>query len=318
MWPLECFRQVDYHKRMAHQLGFIGLGKMGKLMVSRLREQGIDVVAYNRTPIPDATFPTVPTMEELVATLSAPRVMWLMIPNGPPIDEVIQKLLAAGVASGDTVIDGGNTLYKDTVRRASFLKEKGINFIDCGTSGGLEGAKNGACLMLGGVEDAVMRLTWLWDALSEKRASQGEAVRSWNYMGPSGAGHFVKMVHNGIEYGMDEAIGEGVEILAKGPYHLDIAKVVATWSHGSIIRSYLVELLVQALAQDPRLDQLTGRVGGGETGAWTVETAKELGVDAAVLAAALEARNRSQSAPTMTTKVVSALRKAYGGHKEAA
>lgn len=294
---------------MNHQIGFIGLGKMGKNMVLHLREQGVDVVAFNRTPVTDPSFATTATIEELVTKLPGPRVIWLMIPNGAPIDEVLEKLLAAGVASGDTIIDGGNTYYKDTVKRAAALKEKGITFIDSGTSGGLEGARNGACLMLGGEESAITTLSWLWDALAVKDG--------WNYFGPSGAGHFVKMVHNGIEYGFDEALGEGFDILANGPYHLDLVKVATTWGHGSIIRSYLTELLARALAKDPRLEGFTGKVGGGETGTWTVETAKELNSDATVINDALEARKKSQTTPTFGTKVVSALRREYGGHDEA-
>lgn len=294
---------------MMHQLGFIGLGKMGKLMVTLLRGKGIDVVAYNRTPLNDPAFPTVLSIDELSKKLVPPRVIWLMIPNGKPIDEVLEQLIAAGVTSGDTIIDGGNTFYKDTVTRATMLKEKGIRYIDSGTSGGLDGAANGASLMLGGEESIVTELSWLWDAMAVKDG--------WAYFGPSGAGHFVKMVHNGIEYGEVEALGEGVEIISKSPYHIDLAKVAKTWSHGSIIRGYLVDLLARALEKDPTISGFTGRVGGGETGGWALAAAREFGVDASVLGQALAARQKSQNTPTTTSKVVSALRREYGGHKEA-
>lgn len=294
---------------MRHQIGFVGLGKMGRNMVLRLRSLGVDVVAYNRTPLADVSVATVPAIDELVRALSAPRVIWLMIPNGKPIDEVIEQVMNAGVSSGDTIIDGGNTFYKDTVRRSAALGDKGIHFIDCGTSGGLDGALTGACLMLGGEEAVVSGLSWLWDALA--------VPGGWSHMGPSGAGHFVKMVHNGVEYGMNEALGEGFDILANGPYHLDLVKIAKTWNRGSIVRSYLVELLERALEDDPRLEGFTGKVGGGQTGTWTANAARELGIDASVINDALRAREKSRTKPTFGSKVVSALRRQYGGHEEA-
>lgn len=298
---------------MSHQIGFIGLGKMGKNMVSHLREKGIDVVAYNRTPLNDPDFPTVPTIEELIKALPAPRVVWLMVPNGA-VDEVLGQL---SLTEGDIVVDGGNSFYKDTVRRAGMLKTKGIHLVDCGTSGGLSGARNGACLMLGGEEEIVGGLSWLWDALSQKLASQGDALRSWNYFGPAGAGHFVKMVHNGIEYGMEQALGEGMEILSKGPYSLDLNKVAATWQNGSVVRGFLEDTLAAALAKDPKLDSFTGKVGGGETGGWTLAAAREFGVEAPVLEHALAARQKSLTNPTVSSKAISAMRREFGGHEEA-
>lgn len=283
---------------MTHQLGFIGLGRMGSNMVLHLREQGIEVVSYNRTPTKEAS---VSTVDDLVQKLSSPRVIFLMV-SAAAVDDVIGKLT---LTMGDIVIDGGNCYYKDSVRRAGELQSKGIHFIDCGVSGGLEGARHGACLMIGGEKDVVKHLDWLWDAMG-----------SWDYFGPSGAGHFVKMVHNGVEYGMNQALGEGFEILSKGPYDLDFAKIAHNWSHGSVVRGWLVELLAKAFDTDPKLDEYSGKVGGGETGRWTLDTAKELGVDAEVLEEALEAREKSQKNPTFAGKVVSALRAGYGGHKE--
>ena len=267
-------------------------------MVLRLQELGIDVVTYNRTATAQAT---ASTFEELVVKLTSPRVIFLMV-SASAVDEVIGKL---SLTSGDILIDGGNCFYKDAIRRANDLKTKSVHFIDCGTSGGLKGARFGACLMLGGDKDIVASLDWLWRSLG-----------TWTYFGPSGAGHFVKMVHNGVEYGMNQALGEGFEILSKGPYELDFAKVARSWSRGSVVRGWLVELLAKAFDSDPKLDQFTGSVGGGETGIWTLKAAKEFGVDAEVIEEAVEAREKSQKNPTFAGKVVSALRDGYGGHKE--
>ncbi len=387
------------------KLGFIGLGKMGKNMVLHLVEQGVDVAAYNRTrqATEELKIPARPaggenlklkirekkkgelvaayTLKELIDILPSPRVVWLMVAAGQPVDDVLDQLISSGIEKGDIVIDGGNSFYKDTVRRYDKLSKKGINYIDCGTSGGLEGARNGACLMIGGDEKVVKTLRWLWDAASgpdvfalrsqssdlsvggtaevapSKTGSDVFALRSrknfdpssvsfstdhnqsthekmnpdkifsllaqqnnshsWTYFGPSGAGHFVKMVHNGVEYGIDQAIGEGFAILEKGPYHLNLQKIAVNWNSGSVVRGWLIELLARALVKDPHLDSFLGNVGGGETGTWTVSTAKELGVKAVVLEKALEERKKSLTAPTFATKVVSALRHEYGGHSEA-
>ncbi len=300
---------------MEHTIGFVGLGRMGRNMVLRLSEQDIAVVAYNRTTDKTlelakeaAQVTAAASPKELVALLPVPRIVWMMVPNGQPIDEVIAALLTGGLSPGDYLIDGGNTYYKDSVRRHEELKAKGIRYIDCGTSGGLAGARTGACLMIGGAKEDVAALSWLWDALATKDG--------WAHFGPGGAGHFVKMVHNGVEYGMNQAIGEGFEILSKGPYDLDFAKVAHNWSHGSVVRSWLVELLATAFDADPKLDAYTGKVGGGETGKWTLEAAGDFGVDAAVLEESVEAREKSQKTPTFAGKVVSALRAGYGGHKE--
>jgi len=278
---------------------------MGKNMVLHLLEQGIDVVAYNRTAQDQSS---VTNIADLVKSLSSPRVIWLMVAAGAPVDEVIDGLIASGIQKDDIVIDGGNSFYKDSVRRYDKLSKSGIHYIDCGTSGGLEGGRTGACLMLGGDQPVVEGLSWLWDALAVKDG--------WAYFGSSGAGHFVKMVHNAVEYGIDQALGEGFAMLEKSPYHLDLTKVANTWNHGSVVRGWLVELLARALTRDPHLDTFTGKVGGGETGPWARAAAKELGVEATVLEIALEARKKSLTTPTFSTKAVSALRKEYGGHEE--
>lgn len=302
---------------MIHQIGFIGLGRMGKNMVLRLIEQQVWVVGYNRTQgvtegfVKEASsnyfFPAY-EIASLVTKLQSPKVIFLMVPNGQPVDDMIAQLLAAGVSAGDTIIDGGNCFYKDSMRRHGELKAKGIHFIDCGTSGGLEGARNGACLMLGGDEEVINKLDWLWKSIA--------TPDGYTYFGPAGAGHFVKMVHNGVEYGMNQAIGEGFEILEKGPYTLDFPKIAQNWSHGSVVRGWLIELLAKAMKSDPRLVEYEGKVGGGQTGTWTVEAAKEFGVEVSVLEDALKAREKSQAHPTFAGKVVSALRAGYGGHKE--
>lgn len=334
---------------MSHQLGFIGLGRMGRNMVLHLLEQGIDVVGFNRTRKVTEEFEKIVTSHQssviskkqsddelrstdyvnlgkltpvydlkiLVSKLGSPRTIFLMVSNGAAVDELILQLLQSGLTSADTIIDGGNTWYKDSVRRANELKTKGIHFIDCGTSGGLEGARNGACLMLGGDQSVVKSLSWLWDALSlAGDSSQDHAWRGWEYFGSSGAGHFVKMVHNGVEYGIDQAIGEGFEMLSKSPYKLDFAKVAHNWSRGSVVRGWLVELLAKAFDRDPKLDEYSGKVGGGQTGTWALEASRELGVEATVLEDALKARKKSQTKPTFAGRVVSALRAGYGGHKE--
>lgn len=300
---------------MEHTIGFIGLGRMGKNMVLRAGQQGIGVIAYNRTSektlelaretghVTAASSP-----KELLSHLPQPRTVWMMVPNGQAIDDVIATLLDGGLTSGDYLVDGGNTYYKDSIRRHAKLSAKGIHYIDCGTSGGLPGARSGACLMLGGVKEDIDTLSWLWEAM----ATSG----GWAHFGPGGAGHFVKMVHNGVEYGMNQAIGEGFEILSKGPYDLDLAKVAHNWSHGSVVRSWLIELLAKAFDADPKLDAYTGKVGGGETGKWTLEAADEFDVEAEVLEESVDAREKSQKKPTFAGKVVSALRAGYGGHKE--
>jgi 6-phosphogluconate dehydrogenase len=300
---------------MSHIIGFIGLGRMGGNIVHHLVEQEVGVVAFNRTQektdLLKAELPQIvaaTSVGDMMQHLPSPRVVFLMVPNGAPVDEMIMQLTAVGMGAGDTIIDGGNTYYKDTVRRSKELSEKGIQYIDCGTSGGLEGARNGACLMIGGDKSQVDALSWLWNAVAMKNG--------WTYFGPSGAGHFVKMVHNGVEYGMNQALGEGFEILSKGPYEIDFAKVAHSWSRGSVVRGWLVELLAKAFDTDPKLDAYSGKVGGGETGKWTLEAAVEFGVDATVLTDAAEARKKSETNPTFAGKVVSALRAGYGGHKE--
>lgn len=308
-----------------YTVGYIGLGRMGKNMILKLLEQGISVVAYNRTgtvtedfiqnEIPAVikkntagSFKAAQSLNEFVDTLPKPRIIWLMVKAGEAVDLVLADLEKSGVTAGDIIIDGGNSYYKDTIRREKDLITRGIHFIDCGTSGGMEGGRNGACCMIGGDEQTAQSLSWLWNAATVKDG--------WTHFGRSGAGHFVKMVHNGVEYGMNQALAEGFAILEKSPYNFDLHKVANNWSHGSVVRGWLVELLARAFSKDAELSGYEGRVGGGSTGTWTLEAANELGVDAIVIEDSLKAREKSQKKPTFAGKVVSALRFEYGGHTE--
>ncbi|OGG27493.1 6-phosphogluconate dehydrogenase (decarboxylating) [Candidatus Gottesmanbacteria bacterium RIFCSPLOWO2_01_FULL_39_12b] len=247
-------------------------------------------------------------LNHLVNNLAPPRIIWLMVEHGKPVDEVIRELIKAGVTKGDIIIDGGNSFYKDSVKRHKFLKEKGINFLDMGTSGGLEGARNGACLMIGGEKNIYEKLVPLFQKLIGTKGG-------YAYFGPAGAGHFVKMVHNGVEYGMLQAIGEGFELLAKGPYDLNFHLISKNWNSGSVVRGWLMELLERALQKDPKLKSFSGIIGGGSTGEWTVETAKELEVKVPVIKESLDARKKSLDKPSFSGKVVAALRYQFGGHK---
>ena len=307
------------------KLGFIGLGKMGKAIVEHLLEQGVTVVLYNRTRERTDEFASEfrnqnseirkygelilsYTYKEFTEKLEFPRVIWIMVEQGKAVDEVIDNLIVSGIKSEDIVIDGGNSFYKDTIRRFNRLKMSGINYLDAGTSGGIEGARKGACLMVGGdkaVFDSVKPIL-------EKIAISGGLT----YFGPTGAGHFVKMVHNGVEYGMLQALGEGFEILSRKINKVDLLEVAQNWSRGSVVRGWLIELLAKALAKDPTLKEFSGAVGGGATGEWTIDTASELMVEAPVITASLEARKKSKVKPTFAGKIVSALRREFGGHSD--
>lgn len=307
-------------------IGLVGLGNMGGEMVRRLLERGISVSGFNRSPgvaaqlaasiaadrecspASGAVFVPEETVEAMVQSLPRPRIVWLMVKAGLPVDAVIDQLVAAGLEEDDVIIDGGNSWYKDTVRRHAALAKRHIRFIDCGTSGGLAGARHGACLMLGGDPDTVHGLNDLWQAVA--------TTGGFKYFGPSGAGHFVKMVHNGIEYGIDQAIGEGFDLLKNGPYELDLTAVADNWIHGSVVRGWLVELLRDELSYDPALSNYRGVVGGGQTGIWMTEEAERHHVDVPVLTAAIVARKASHGKQTFGHKVVSALRHGYGGHRE--
>ncbi|MCX6218769.1 phosphogluconate dehydrogenase (NAD(+)-dependent, decarboxylating) [Spirosoma sp.] len=291
-------------------IGFIGLGKMGFNLVSNLVNHGHTVVGYdiNETLV-DAVkgegAQGANTLQELYNALPEKRVLWLMIPAGPLIDNVIDQLLAV-MQSGDVIIDGGNSHYKDSLRRHAYLKEKGIGFLDCGTSGGISGALNGACTMVGGDPDVIEPLHSIFRDISVEDG--------YLYTGPAGSGHFTKMVHNGIEYGMMQSIAEGFEVLEKSQFPFDFEAVAKMWGHGSVIRGWLMELTENAFSKDPKLDSIKGRMFSSGEGRWTLETALDLGVPTPVIALSLLTRYRSLQDDTFTGKVVAALRNEFGGH----
>lgn len=294
------------------KIGYIGLGKMGKNMVLHMLEKGIEVVVWNRSAAPMEEVGLAGAIkaidvEDLVTKLAAPRVVWLMLPAGPVVDEFLSKLSGL-LQSNDLVIDGGNSFYKDSVSRADFLLSKGIHFMDIGVSGGPEGARNGACIMAGGDVKDYAKLEPTIAALCSPHA--------YGYVGPAGAGHFAKMVHNGIEYGMMEAIAEGAAVLQKSEFKYDLAKVFDIYNHRSVIESRLVGWTQSAVAEDAQLEKISAVIGATGEGEWTVNAAKELGVETPVLAEALEVRKRSgQETENFRNKVVSAMRGKFGGHK---
>lgn len=305
------------------KIGFIGLGRMGKAIVWHLLEQKIDIVLYNRTREKSEEFLNEYIQNkfgesgellisydfrEFLEKLESPKIIWIMVEHGKPVDEVIDNLSISGLKAGDIVIDGGNSYYPDSIRRYKRLKDIEVNFLDIGTSGGLEGARNGACLMIGGDKEIYEQVK----PLLEKIAVKG----GMTYFGPTGAGHFVKMIHNGVEYGMLQAIGEGFEILSKKMNKVDLHAVADNWRHGSVVRGWLMDLMERALAKDGLLKEFSGTVGGGSTGEWNIETAKELSVEVPVIKASLEARKKSKIRPSFAGKVVGALRKEFGGHED--
>jgi 6-phosphogluconate dehydrogenase len=293
------------------KLGYIGLGKMGLNMVQRLLEKQYEVIVYNRSEdsVKEAEeFGAVGaySMLELVEKLGdEPKIIWLMVPH-QAVDDVLSELVPL-LKEGDTVIDGGNSLYKESVRRHAELKEKGINFLDAGVSGGPSGAREGACVMVGGEEDVYRKYESLFKDLSVENG--------YGYMGVAGAGHFVKMVHNGIEYGMMQAIGEGFEVMKKSDFDLDLNKVSDVYSNGSVIESALIDWLKSAYQKHgSELDGISGEVSHSGEGQWTVDTAKELDVPVKIIEESLEFRKQSEGNPSYTGKVVSALRNEFGGH----
>ena len=294
------------------KLGFIGLGRMGFNMVLNLKDHKIDVVAYNRSPEPlneikKKKVAVAYSISELMKQLPNQKIIWIMVTAGKPVDEVIKEILPY-LKQNDIVIDGGNSFYKDSIRRYKYLKNKNINFLDIGTSGGLSGARHGACLTIGGDKNIFKKIEPICKSVSVKNG--------YAYVGTSGAGHFVKMVHNGIEYALLQSYGEGFELLFKGPYkNLELEKISETWKNGSIIRSYLIELAEQAFKKDSKLNKIQGIIGGGETGEWAVKTAKEFNVDVRTIKLALEARKKSRKHPRFAGKVVAALRNEFGGHE---
>lgn len=291
-------------------IGVIGLGKMGINLVQNIKRQQFDVSAFDISPerLAEAKEYGVPVYEDvaaLAAELPAPRTFWLMIPAGPVVDEVLATI-KPHLKQGDIVIDGGNSHYKDSIRRSQELAEQGIDFLDVGSSGGTSGALNGLCLMIGGPEAAYRKLENLFVSLSVENGCL--------YTGESGSGHFLKMVHNGIEYGMMQAIAEGFEVLDKGPFDYDYKAVARVWNNGSVIRSWLMELMENAFGKDERLEGIRGIMHSSGEGKWTVETALDYQVATPVIALSLLMRYRSLQEDTFAGKVVAALRNEFGGH----
>jgi 6-phosphogluconate dehydrogenase len=294
------------------KIGFLGLGRMGLNMVQRLLRDGHEVVAWNRSPekIEEAVSHGAvgaPEISQLVAHLSGPRVIWLMLPAGAVTDKTIEKLIPL-LSAGDILIDGGNSNWKDTQARAAHLQTLGIEYIDCGTSGGIWGLENGYCLMYGGNRASCDYLLPIFSSLAPAD-NQGHI-----YCGTHGAGHFAKMVHNGIEYGMMQAYAEGFEILEKAPFQTDLHGLADAWQYGSVVRSWLLELAVRAFESDPGLDNLKGYVQDSGEGRWTVQAAIELDVPAPVITQALYARFQSRQDNGFGNRVLSALRNQFGGH----
>jgi 6-phosphogluconate dehydrogenase len=283
------------------QIGMVGLGRMGANMAERLRRGGHDVIGYDRDP----KVSQVGTLSELVGKLAAPRTVWLMVPAGEATEQIIREVLHL-LQSGDIVVDGGNSYFRDSIRRGEELEDLGILFVDAGTSGGVWGLENGYCMMAGGSEEAFARIE---PALKTLAPQDGYA-----HVGPVGAGHFTKMVHNGIEYAMLEAYAEGFEILEASTFELDLHEIARLWNRGSVVRSWLLELAERAFAKDPHLSQLRGYVEDSGEGGWTVLEAINESVPAPAIALSLFARFASRQDDSFAMKVIAALRNEFGGH----
>lgn len=293
------------------KLGYIGLGKMGKNMVLRLLEKGHEVVAWNRSPEPrqevaEAGAETTETVVELVAALTAPKTVWLMLPAGKVTHQMVLEL-AEQLQPGDTIIDGSNNFYKNTLEHGKLLAEKKIHFFDAGVSGGPAGARNGACVMAGGSVTPPAEIAQLFTDIA--------APDAYRFFPGVGAGHFTKMVHNGIEYGMMQAIAEGFAVLKAAPYDLDLQAVTKLYNQGSVIESRLIGWLSNAYEkQGPDLTETSGSIKHSGEGQWTVETAKELSIPTPIISESLQFRIDSEKSPSYTGQVVSALRHEFGGH----
>jgi 6-phosphogluconate dehydrogenase len=286
-------------------IGLVGLGKMGGNMRSRLRKGGIEVTGFART----REVSDVDTIEEMVSKISSPRIVWVMVPHGKPTDEIIDKLETL-LDKGDLVIEGGNSRFTDDVRHAEQLSKKGIGYLDCGVSGGVWGLENGYGLMVGGPKNLVDVAMPVFDALRP----EGERSEGFVHVGDVGAGHYAKMVHNGIEYGMMQSFAEGYELLNKKDIIKDVHGTFKAWQRGTVVRSWLLDLLVRALEEDPNLDRIRGYVEDSGEGRWTVEEAIANSVPMPAITASLFARFASRQDDSDAMKAVAALRQQFGGH----
>ena len=292
------------------QVGLIGLGRMGAGIAHRLTTAGLEVVGVDRDPtraeaVAGQGVQVVESLEDVVQTLARPRIIWLMVPHGEPVEQGI-RALASHCSAGDLVVDGSNSHFRDSMRRAAYLAERGCELLDVGVSGGVHGEEVGYCLMVGGTATGFARLEPVLRVLA--------APEGYAHVGPSGAGHYAKMLHNGIEYGLMQAYGEGLALLSRAPFDYRVDQVAALWTHGSIIRSWLLELTAQTLAQDPTLQGVAPFVDDTGSGRWTLQVALEQGVSTPVLAAAVLARLRSRDPVAFADRVVAALRREFGGH----
>jgi len=292
------------------EIGFIGLGKMGMNMVTRLQRDKHRVVTFDRAA--DKVKESeghggrgARSPEDLVKKLKPPRAVWVMVPAGPPTEETV-KTLATLLQADDLIIDGGNSNFHDDVRRAAELKKKRVHYLDAGTSGGIWGLKVGYCLMIGGDEKIYKRLEPIFKTLAPEKG--------YGYMGSHGAGHYVKMIHNGIEYGLMQAYAEGFELLHKSEYKLNLPQIANLWMQGSVVRSWLLELGASALEQDPHLEQIKGYVEDSGEGRWTIQDAIDKDVPAPIITMSLFTRFRSRQEESFAEKMLAALRNAFGGH----
>jgi 6-phosphogluconate dehydrogenase len=321
------------------QLGIIGLGRMGGNIARRLMLNGHTTVVYDRNAafvenLSQEGAEGVADLSALVAGLQKPRAVWVMLPAGAPTEDTIHALSEL-LEPGDVIIDGGNTYYKDDIRRAKALSEKGLGYIDVGTSGGVWGLERGYCMMIGGDAEVVKRLDPLFDSLApgmgdiprtrDRKSDDDRAERGYIHAGPAGSGHFVKMIHNGIEYGMMQAFAEGFDILKtksseslppEQRFELNVADIAEVWRRGSVVSSWLLDLTADALASDPKLDGFSGEVADSGEGRWTIEAAIEQAVPVPVLSSSLFARFRSRQQSTYGDKMLSAMRFGFGGHVE--
>ncbi len=301
---------------MDKKIAIIGLGKMGLNIGLNLKEKGIDVFGYTDTSegldyAKDQEFKAFSTLDETISNFqNNTRIFWLMVPS-QAVDAVLfseNEGLANKLKEGDIIIDGGNSYYKQSVERYTKLKEKGINFIDCGTSGGVEGARNGACLMIGGDKDIFDKIEWVFASVAEENG--------FGYIGPSGSGHYVKMIHNAIEYGMLQSIAEGLNLITNGKYeNVDMKSLLGVWNHGSIVESYLTKILEKQLEIYPNLDEIAPIVDDNGEGAWTIVEAIEQKVPLASVSLALFERYSSKGNDDDANKFISLMRNGFGGHK---
>jgi 6-phosphogluconate dehydrogenase len=283
------------------KLGLVGLGRMGAGIAERLRRDGHEVVGFDADPARS----DVASLAALVARLEPPRVVWLMLPSGDPTEQAVTEALSL-LSAGDVLVEGANSYFRDSVRRAGTAQAAGVRFIDAGVSGGIWGLTEGFCLMVGGAPEAV--------ALVEPAFRTLAPVDGYAHVGAAGAGHYTKMVHNGIEYGLLQAYAEGFELLSKSDFDLDLHAIATLWNHGSVVRSWLLELAERALARDPKLKGLRGYVDDSGEGRWTILEAVERGVPAGVMAQALFARFSSRDDNALGMRLIAALRNEFGGH----